>query len=103
MSIVPGDTRGAVVWSDSMNDCPTLPGLSRVQRCPDCGKYFFIDGIKPVDLRDDLWREFGIGSTDRDLFRRNAEWIMSHCPGNLLLRAELFREMGRLHLSRAAN
>lgn len=181
MSIVSGDARGAVVWSDSMNDCPTLPGLSRVQRCPDCGKYYFIDGIKPVDLLDDLWREFGIGSTDRgtldyrqscealaqfedediaadrqewlhmnllyafndwrtrelfilrkhrnelesmngawasewrehilrqesgcmartltgadwELFRRNAEWIMSHCPHNLLLRAELYREMGR--------
>lgn len=64
MSIISGNETGAVVWSDSLHDSPMLPTLSRVQRCPDCGKYFFIDDITPTVLEDEDWRNFHVSSSE---------------------------------------
>lgn len=36
-----GNTIGATLWSDSKHRAPMLPGVSYIQRCPSCGKYFF--------------------------------------------------------------
>jgi hypothetical protein len=36
-----GNTIGATLWSDGKKNAPMLPRVSRIQRCPTCGKYFF--------------------------------------------------------------
>ena len=36
-----GNTFGAILWSDAKQIAPMLPRVSYIQRCPNCGKYFF--------------------------------------------------------------
>lgn len=43
MSLISGNTCGATVWSDTRRDYPMLPEVSSIQKCPHCGKYYFID------------------------------------------------------------
>lgn len=64
MSHVSYNDIGTVIWSDTYVDAPNRSDLSRVQKCGHCGKYFFIDGIQPVVLRDELYEEYGIGSSE---------------------------------------
>lgn len=42
MSIVSGNTIGAIVWSDMYMEAPMLPRLSPVQKCPYCQSYFLL-------------------------------------------------------------
>ncbi|MDE7414489.1 MAG: hypothetical protein K2N05_11990 [Muribaculaceae bacterium] len=46
MSIVSGNTFGASQWSDLYMEAPMLPQLSPVQKCYECGSYFFISQAK---------------------------------------------------------
>lgn len=64
MSLISGNNNGVVVWSDSYRDLPQLPSPSRVQRCPSCGKYYFLDGQQPEVLHDKHWEDFGIGTME---------------------------------------
>lgn len=43
MSIASGNTYGGTVWSDTRRRYPMLPEVSAIQKCPHCGKYYFID------------------------------------------------------------
>lgn len=40
MSLISGNTFGAIYWSDNKRDAPMLPQVSYVQKCPKCGKYY---------------------------------------------------------------
>lgn len=41
LQLMSGNTFGATLWSDGKEIAPMLPRVSRIQRCPTCGKYFF--------------------------------------------------------------
>lgn len=41
LQLMSGNTIGATLWSDGKEIAPMLPRVSRIQRCPTCGKYFF--------------------------------------------------------------
>ena len=43
MSLMSGNTCRVTVWTDTRRDYPMLPQVSPIQRCPDCGKYYFLD------------------------------------------------------------
>lgn len=42
LSLMSGNTCGAILWSDIKQDAPMVPTISRIQKCPKCGKYYFI-------------------------------------------------------------
>lgn len=42
-SIMSGNTCGMVQWSDTKKYVPMLPGVSAVQKCPTCKKYYFYE------------------------------------------------------------
>ena len=42
LSLISGNTFDAKLWSDNKQIAPMLPEVSCVQKCPKCGKYFFI-------------------------------------------------------------
>lgn len=46
MSIMSGNTFGAVQWCDLYMDAPMLPRLSPVQKCPECNSYFLLSKAK---------------------------------------------------------
>ena len=46
MSLVSGNTIGAVQWSDAYRYAPMLPQISAIQKCPECGGYFFMNDIE---------------------------------------------------------
>ncbi|MDE7347172.1 MAG: hypothetical protein K2N48_10605 [Muribaculaceae bacterium] len=43
MSLVSGNTFGGTVWSDTRRHYPMLPEVSPIQKCPHCGRYYFIE------------------------------------------------------------
>ena len=51
ISIISGNTFGAVQWSDLYMEAPMLPSLSPIQRCNNCNSFFLIkkDGIRYSD------------------------------------------------------
>lgn len=53
MSLMSGNTMGGTVWSDTRRHYPMLPEVSPIQKCPHCGKYYFIEQAKRVNLKDD--------------------------------------------------
>lgn len=53
MSLISGNTFGGTVWSDTRRHYPMLPEVSPIQKCPHCGKYFFIEQAKSVAPNDD--------------------------------------------------
>lgn len=40
MSLISGNTFGSTYWSDNKRECPMLPTVSPVQKCPGCKKYY---------------------------------------------------------------
>ena len=57
LSLISGNTIGAVQWSDGYSYAPMLPRVSRIQKCPDCGSYFFMsDSETRYADRDDGFR-----------------------------------------------
>lgn len=59
MSLVSGNTFGGTVWSDTRRHYPMLPEVSPIQKCPHCGKYYFIEQAKHRMAHDD---ESGLSS-----------------------------------------
>lgn len=53
MSLVSGNTIGGTVWSDTRRHYPMLPEVSPIQKCPHCGKYYFIEQAKSEYAKDD--------------------------------------------------
>lgn len=53
MSLVSGNTFGATVWSDTRRHYPMLPEVSPIQKCPHCGKYYFIEQAKSEYAKED--------------------------------------------------
>lgn len=41
MTLLSGNTCGAIYWSDNKRIAPMLPSVSPVQKCPKCEKYYF--------------------------------------------------------------
>lgn len=41
MTLISGNTFDAEYWSDNKRIAPMLPHVSPVQKCPNCGKYYF--------------------------------------------------------------
>ena len=54
MSLVSGNTCGAVYWSDNKRIAPMLPEISYVQKCPHCGKYY-IKARQKVEYAKEGW------------------------------------------------
>ncbi len=46
MTLISGNTFGGTVWSDTRRHYPMLPEVSPIQKCPLCGKYYFIEQAK---------------------------------------------------------
>ncbi|MDE5849806.1 MAG: hypothetical protein K2H38_06670 [Muribaculaceae bacterium] len=61
MSLVSGNTFGGTVWSDTRRRYPMLPEVSPIQKCPHCGRYYFIEQAKKKIAKDDDsdFRAFG--------------------------------------------
>ncbi|MDE7419536.1 MAG: hypothetical protein K2N35_04945 [Muribaculaceae bacterium] len=53
MSLVSGNTFGGTVWSDTRRHYPMLPEVSPIQKCPHCGKYYFVEQAKSEYAADD--------------------------------------------------
>ena len=59
-SIASGNTFDGMLWSDTKHDYPMLPQPSFIQRCPDCGHYYFYDDGNPEDtMEDSFLLDFG--------------------------------------------
>jgi acetyl-CoA carboxylase beta subunit len=41
LSLMSGNTFRATQWSDGKRIAPMLPEISQIQKCPECGKYYF--------------------------------------------------------------
>ena len=48
ISLRSGNTFRATRWSDTMTIYPMLPKNSDVQKCPGCGKYYFLADAKTL-------------------------------------------------------
>lgn len=48
MALMSGNNIGAQLWSDNKEDAPMCPETSWVQKCPHCGKYYFLSRQKFV-------------------------------------------------------
>ena len=61
MSLISGNTCGGTVWSDTRRHYPMLPEVSPIQKCPHCGRYYFIEQAKSEYAKDDdsEFRSFG--------------------------------------------
>lgn len=64
MSITSGNTFGAKLWSDNKQECPMLPRLSSIQKCPNCGKYYRMSMAKQEYNEDSYSHDLGHLSYD---------------------------------------
>ena len=46
LSIASGNTFDAKCWSDTKEFYPNLPSPSLIQKCPSCGKYYFMKDVE---------------------------------------------------------
>ena len=53
MSLRSGNTFGGTHWSDTKRIYPMLPQNSDVQKCPECGKYYFLADAKTLPSGED--------------------------------------------------
>lgn len=52
VQIMSGNTFGATVWSDTKMDAPMLPRASYIQKCENCGAYYFMtDKVRIKDAK----------------------------------------------------
>ena len=80
MSLVSGNTCGGTVWSDTRRHYPMLPEVSPIQKCPHCGKYYFIEQANHRLAKDDEsgFRSFGELGTLNYNELKEAKAQMSH-------------------------
>ncbi len=69
LSLISGNTFGAMQWSDLYQYAPMLPRLSPVQKCPNCNGYFLLSQAKKC-YEDD---HKGHGETGRLTFEEIKE------------------------------
>lgn len=55
-SLRSGNTCGGTHWSDTKRIYPMLPQNSDVQKCPECGKYYFLSDAKTLAPGKDPFR-----------------------------------------------
>lgn len=46
LCLASGNTFGAQLWSDAMRHAPMMPSLSQIQKCEECGHFFFLGDVK---------------------------------------------------------
>ena len=46
LSLVSGNTCNGRQWSDMKRDFPMLPEVSTIQKCPSCGKYYYVKDVE---------------------------------------------------------
>lgn len=46
LQLMSGNTFGGTQWSDLKSEYPMLPRPSVIQRCPRCGKYYFVSSVE---------------------------------------------------------
>ena len=56
ISLRSGNTFRGTHWSDTKKVYPMLPKNSDVQKCPGCGKYYFLADAKTLPPGEDRWR-----------------------------------------------
>jgi len=71
LKLVSGNTFRGTHWSDTKSVYPMLPKNSEVQKCPECGKYYFLEDAKTLpsisekDLIRDIWERFRTGELNK--------------------------------------
>ena len=58
LSLLSGNTIGAKQWSDTKTVCRMLPRNSDIQKCPSCGKYFFLSDAKTLPSTNESAKGF---------------------------------------------
>lgn len=64
VTLISGNTFGAICWSDSKTFYPMLPSPSNVQKCSKCGKYYFLSDANTVPTDKDPYETPTIGELD---------------------------------------
>lgn len=59
LSLMSGNTFGARLWSDKKQDAPMHPEVSWVQKCPHCGKYYFLSRQEFVSSKTTMSSDLG--------------------------------------------
>lgn len=64
LSLMSGNTIGAVQWSDTYRYAPMLPQVSEIQKCPECNVYYFMNDIETrhADGNKDVQYSFDTGT-----------------------------------------
>ena len=57
MSLRSGNTFGGTHWSDTKRIYPMLPQNSDVQKCPSCGKFYFLSDANTLPAGEDPYRK----------------------------------------------
>lgn len=57
ISLRSGNTIGGKHWSDTKKVYPMLPQNSEVQKCTECGKYYFLADAKTLPPGKDPFRD----------------------------------------------
>lgn len=57
-----GNTFDAMHWSDTKSDYPMMPEISGVQKCPECGKYYFLFDAKEVSSQESVEYSMATGT-----------------------------------------
>lgn len=90
MSLISGNTCEATVWSDTRRDYPMLPEVSPIQKCPHCGKYYFVEQAKSEYSKSDRSYSFELGLLNYEELLASREqmshlsltkmqrWILNH-------------------------
>jgi len=59
LSLISGNTFGARLWSDKKEEAPMCPEVSWVQKCPQCGKYYFLSRQEYVQSKTTMSSDCG--------------------------------------------
>lgn len=78
MSLLSGNSFGADMWSDGRMDAPMLPEPSMIQKCPHCGKYFWLPDQPFVRVKD--WHEcHDLGALSFTELKEGVIQLLSKC------------------------
>ena len=80
-SIASGNTFNATLWSDSKHDYPMLPQPSVIQRCPNCGHYFFYNNGNPVETKEERF-SFDFGELSFEQINEAYDELYNCTPGD---------------------
>lgn len=97
LQLMSGNTIGATLWSDTKHIAPMLPSVSYIQRCPECGKYFFYTqevkagtshsygfqtGELPLEYLKEALAELQPTGSDEQTLRINILWAFNDRYGD---------------------